>query len=172
MEIQIKVINVGAVENVNKGRSSYSKFDLTYKDLGSGKVTGKPIVSFSPVYGILKDSKLDDIFTVTIEKNEKSNFWEWLSAIPSGVQESAPKPTAKESAMPRSNSTYENAEERKVRQRSIERQSSLAQAVAVLKTEKSTPNIEDVLKTAEIFYNWVQGSPNQPVLDLENDIVE
>lgn len=171
MDIQIKVINVGAVENVNKGRSSYSKFDLTYKDLGSGKVTGKPMFSFSPVYATLKDAKMDDVFTIHLEKNEKTGYWDWLT-IDSGAVASESKPAATQSAVPRSNSNYENSEERKVRQRSIERQSSLAQAVNLLKTEKSIPAVEDVLKVAETFYGWVQGNPNQPLLDLENDDVE
>lgn len=175
MDIQIKVINVGPVENVSKGRNNYSKFDLTYKDLGNGKVTGKQIMSFgnSDVYNTLKNAKQDDTFTVTIEKNSKTGYWDWLS-ISYGLDVNTSKekvaPDSKQTAVPRSNSNYETAEERRIKQRSIERQSSLAQAVAYHADDKQKAPVQSVLATAEQFYTWVQGNPNQPLLDLENDV--
>lgn len=57
-------------------------------------------------------------------------------------------------------STYETPEERAKRQVYIIRQSSLTNAISVLKTEKNTPTPADVFALAQEMVDWV----------MENDV--
>jgi hypothetical protein len=71
-------------------------------------------------------------------------------------------------ASPKSN--YETADERAARQVMIVRQSSISNAVALLKTEKHTPTTEEVLAVAKQFENFVLGKSNDPFADLDEDV--
>jgi hypothetical protein len=52
----------------------------------------------------------------------------------------------------------------------IVRQSSISNAVALLKTEKHTPTTEEVLTVAKQFENFVLGKSNDPFADLDEDV--
>ena len=80
--------------------------------------------------------------------------------VRSGSEQMAGKPAGRPS------SSYETAEERAARQELIVRQSSLAQAVEVLKGDgKKIPSFEDITSLASKFSDWVFGKKSQAQLD-------
>ena len=82
--------------------------------------------------------------------------------VRSGSEQMAGKPAGRPS------SSYETAEERAARQELIVRQSSLAQAVEVLKGDgKKIPSFEDITSLASKFSDWVFGKKSQAQLDKE-----
>ena len=89
--------------------------------------------------------------------------------------------TSKPSTSPKS--TYETPEERAKRQVLIVRQSSLSSAIELLKTDKKSPTVPEVLQVAKQFEAYVFGNDDpfgleskEPVNklptvdDLEDDI--
>ena len=65
---------------------------------------------------------------------------------------------------------YETADERALRQVMIVRQSSLAQAVALLSAnggKKNSP--QDVISIAKVFENWVMTGDSGSIADMPED---
>lgn len=164
--MEIKVIDVAkATKPTSKG--SYIELNVSFKDLGTGRVSGKKIMSFSnkDVFETLNAAKAGDDFTVKAEKDDKG-FWQW-TAITKGVStvvENSSKGTA-QSAMhsaPRSN--FETPEERAQRQVYIIRQSSLSNAIATLGVgAKTHPKPDDVIGLAKKYEDYVFGKVNADV---------
>ena len=164
--MQIEVLSV-TTNTVPTAKGSYQVAEVAYKDEG-GKVTGKKIMSFAnkDVFTTISKAKTGDVFSVTSEKDDKG-YWQWKT-ISTGMAQSSTsaKPGT---ATPRS--TYETPEERKQRQDYIIRQSSLSSAIAALKTEKSVPSVDDVLKVAEQFVQFVYNKqPESGFEDMDDDI--
>ena len=152
MQINIEVISVG---NKNK-EPKYSWYELVYRNNDSGKVETKKLFDFAfpLVYKELSTSSSGDNYTVTAEKGEK--YWNWVSVSKGDPVATAPEkgnePVAK--AYVKGNN-YETSEERAARQTSIIRQSSLSNAIATLKTDKTVPSRDDVLSLAADYEQWV-----------------
>ena len=178
------------VPSKQKGGTSYSQYEVTYKDLEKAKVTGKRLVSFAfpEVFEFFKHVNKDDVVSVTIKKNEKTGFWDWVAAEPgewnqaqAQMQESQDaKPTPKtyaSSAKPVSQ--YETREERQARQQYIIRQSSISSAIELVGTGAKVPKI---LEVAQQFSDWVNDRPSglgqcaksavQELIDLKDDLVD
>ncbi len=165
------------VTTVPTAKGSYQVCELAYKNKTfQDKVEGKKIMSFAEkeAFTALSSAAMGSIFTVTRAKDEKG-YWKWQT-VTAGNNPGAAAPAAATqtsggnmaNTSPKSN--YETADERAARQVMIVRQSSISNAVALLKTEKHTPTTEEVLAVAKQFENFVFGKSNDPFADLDEDI--
>lgn len=152
MQINIEVISVGKKNKEPK----YSWYELVYRNDSTDKVETKKLFDFAYplVYKELFSSSSGDNYAVTAEKGEK--YWNWVSVSKGDPVATAPEkgnePVAK--AYVKGNN-YETSEERAARQTSIIRQSSLSNAIATLKTDKTVPSRDDVLSLAADYEQWV-----------------
>ena len=164
--MQIEILSV-TVNTVPTAKGSYQVAEVAYKDEG-GKVNDKKIMSFTNkgVFETVSKAQTGNIFDVETSKDDKG-YWQWNHIKPASRNASAP---AQSIPTPRSN--YETPEERKQRQDYIIRQSSLSTAVAVLKTEKNIPSVEDVTYTAEQFVKFVYNKADSitSIEQMEDDI--
>lgn len=152
MQIEILSVTIN-----NKGK--YNEAEVAFKNLQSGKVEGKKIVSFvnPDVWKTIADAKPGNSFNVTTEKDAK-NYWQWtaITAQAPGQQTQTETGTPKMAYATPVKNTYETPEERAAKQTSIVRQSSLSNAINVLTaTSKSAVKVEDILSLAETFESWV-----------------
>lgn len=174
MNFQIEIINVQATTKPTK-KGSYTMLDVAFKNLSSGKIEGKKIMSFAQktAFDILSKATLGNVFTVTSEKNEESGYWDWVNVTAGGAMEGKAMDTPTKTvgnASPKS--TYETADERAKRQVLIVRQSSITAAISTLKTDKKELAPADVLKLAQEYCDWVfQTADEAPDFsDMQDDI--
>lgn len=179
-------IQVVAVEVTNRGK--YDQAEVTFKNLSFGdKVEAKKLMSFvnKDVYATIKNASNGDVFTVSRVKDDKG-YWQWTGIavgddVPAGATAGGNVAAPSKAASPSPKSTYETPEERAKRQVLIVRQSSLSSAIELLKTDKKSPTVPEVLQVAKQFESYVFGNddpfgleekPNKlPTLDdLEDDI--
>jgi hypothetical protein len=166
---KILSIEIGVPVRKQDG-GTYDGYQIVYNGM-DGKVAtlAKHMNSlkFQPaLHEALKGLKAGDIFTGEIEKGDKG-FWEVLSVrketeLPSeqagrGESVASPKKEYK------SDKSWETAEERAAKQRFIIRQSTLAQAVALVVAGKIEE--KSVLKAAEKFEAWVMRQEPQPEVE-------
>lgn len=162
------------VTTVPTAKGSYQVCELAYKNKTfQDKVEGKKIMSFAEkeAFAILSSASMGSVFTVTRAKDEKG-YWKWQTVtagdnLGAAVVTQTPGGSMANTS-PKSN--YETADERAARQVMIVRQSSISNAIALLKTEKHTPTTEEVLVVAKQFENFVFGKSNDPFADLDEDI--
>lgn len=151
-------------------KSSYIQLELTFKRLDSGKIESKKLMSFmqpAQVYQALVEAKMDEQFTITSEKNEKTTYWDWTEAVaaaPGGASTSAATPASK-------GGSTAWADDRAVTQVYIIKQSALKAAVDLLTVgAKVPPSTDLILKQAQEFVDWVLGKvPETALVDMEND---
>ena len=164
MQIQIQFI---AVQVEDKGK--YKQAEVTYKDIGQNKTTSKKLMSFNNpiVYKTLVDAKNGELYIIDMQKNDKG-YWDWISVkSATGVDTTntnSDTSAGKTHASPRSN--YETPEERAQRQVYIVRQSSLSNAIELLKTDKKTPTVDEVIGVAKQFEAYVFGTGNTKITSL------
>lgn len=160
MAINIEVVRV---EIESKGK--YQAASVIYKGQ-DGKVDNKKLVSFAnkEVFKLFSSAQPGEKFAVNLEK-DNNGYWQWVSAAPMGsAAASADSPSpSKGSASPRS--TYETPDERAARQVYIVRQSSIANAVALLKDAKRQATVEEVLDAAKQFEAFVFAQ--EPLIEPE-----
>ena len=182
MNFQIQVIQVDKTTKPTKS-GSYVQTEVAFKNLTSGKLESKKLMSFTQpdkAFKTMSDAKAGDVFTITSEKNDKTGYWDWLDAVqaaPGTVVEVNPKTNMSVgTASPKS--TYETPEERAKKQVYIVRQSSLSTAVAVLSIgAKTPPSADAVISLAQQFSDYVFGvdKTNNPeaflsLAEMANDI--
>ena len=150
---------------------NYQQMIVTHTDLVNGNTDGKKLFDFTAkaVWGTLLAANPGDVFEVERKKNEKG-YWEWIgiSASTKAATDAAPQtatsPTT--SAARPANAvgkatervgSWETPEERALKQVYIVRQSSIANAIALLAVEGPgiTPDVEWVIATAKTFENYV-----------------
>lgn len=155
--LQIKVVALEVV-TVPTAKGSYQTIDLTYRNVTfENKVETKKIMSFNhkDVFNTLKSAQAGDVYTVSRAKNDKG-YWDW-TAIAAG--DAAPAATSASGGSgvttTPAKSSFETAEERAKKQVYIVRQSSITAAIAVLKTDKKNPTVEEVINTAKEFEAYV-----------------
>jgi hypothetical protein len=145
--INIEVIDV-TVEEVPRpsGKGSYEKATVTFKNT-EGKVDAKTLLDFASknVWPVITTAKKGDTFSVEREKDAKG-YWVWTEIA---KQDMPVAPTTNKTP---TKPTYETPDERAQRQVYIIRQSSLTNAIALLGPKSK---VEDVLKTASIFVDYV-----------------
>lgn len=145
--INIEVVDV-TVEEVPRpsGKGSYEKATVAYKN-SDGKLESKTLMDWASkeVWPVITKAKKGDTFSIDREKDAKG-YWNWTNiAKQDGV-------VVKEASKSPTKPSYETPEERAARQVLIVRQSSLSSAVALLGPKTK---VEEVLKTADIFVNYV-----------------
>jgi len=159
MQFQIEVINVQSTTKPTK-TGSYTMLDVAFKRLDTGKIEGKKIVSFTnkEIFNLMSKAVNGNQFTITSEKNEQTTYWEWTAVVPGaggGSEAPSSAPTAAKTGFASPKSTYETSEERAARQVLIVRQSSLSNAIDLLKVDKKAVDAGEALQVAELFANWV-----------------
>lgn len=164
MKIQIQAISVNT-NHIPNAKGGYDVAEIAYKDLTSGKVGGKKIMSFvdKELFATVKGAVPYTNYEIEMLKepgNDGKEYWQWKSftQVAAGA---VTAPETKAFSAPRSN--YETPEERLVRQEQIVRQSSLNYAITLLKTEKNTPSFADVTALASQFVDWVHNKQEPQV---------
>lgn len=154
----------------------YQQAEVSYKNLSSGKIEGKKIVSFKypDVFDIITTAAEGTVVNITSEKVD--GYWTWTSASKGDATTPASKPETKGNASPKS--TYETPEERAQKQIYIVRQSSISSALTyydLIGQKKATK--DDIVALAKFFESYVfdTGLPMDSKApanfdDLEDDI--
>lgn len=181
--IQGVVISVSTETDVKKqGGGTYRGWELVYKTPeGEVRTVAKPVQGLrfnQALKNVLSELKAGDEFTLIQEKNAQG--FNDVKSIVKGFVEvehtpSAPRET--QTKAPAANNSYvardfETKEERALKQRLIVRQSSVAQAVAILSVGAKSVNVDDVKKLAEDLTAFVYEKKvdRGSVEDLEDDI--
>ena len=168
-QMKIKVVAVELGNGTTKNGKPYEFIEVTYKNLSfEGKTESKKIMPFGAkeVFNTLRNAESGTVYTLIREK-DAGGYWQWIGIaegdepIDNGyTQKAAPNaaPTQGKVAPNVSpKSTYETPEERAKKQVYIVRQSSVANAIELLKTDKKVPAVDEVLATAKIFEDYVFG---------------
>lgn len=167
MQINISILKVDKISKTTAKGNGYSQLDVAYKDLGSGKVESRKVMSFgdtASTHKVLSEAKTGDTFEIVSEKKPGSDgkeYWTWLSAKQHAPGTEVPGATpvgnpvlAAQRAGPQG-SSYPSAEERSATQRSIVRQSSLKAAIDSFSSSKTPPDVDTLLARAQIFVDFV-----------------
>jgi hypothetical protein len=178
MQFQISILAVEKISKTTKTGNSYFQIEVSYKELGTGKVASKKIMPFgstADAHKKLIDSKAGEVYTITAEKGEPNaegkSFWEWQ-----GVSQGAPAGSASpvttggpaNAAPARTNNSWESAEERAAKQVIIAKQSSLKAAVdSMTPGAKSALDPSKVMEMAQLYTDFVFGKADKKV-DLFN----
>jgi len=160
------VVKSVSVETVTKGRNNWQKAAVEYTQ--DGKPRNQNLVSFKnpAVFAAVKDLVEGDVVDVTLTK--EGDFWQW-AAVKKLDASAAPPASGRAPAASGGKvvgSNYETAAERAARQVLIVRQSCLAQAVAF--HAKEVMESDNILRTAQIFVDWVFDKGD--LFDEPNDI--
>ena len=160
--MRIKVLAVSPAQEVNKGKNTYSTMDVSFKNVDTGKIAGKTLISFKypDLWNFFKTIVPETTVDVVVEK--QGEFWNWVTAAIAPEVEGNPLTGALAGgqgfttpAWTKPVSNYETREERSWRQVMIVRQSSVGYAVNLLKTEKNIPSLEEVLDVAKRIEQYV-----------------
>jgi hypothetical protein len=177
MQFDIEVLNVSKGTGTSKTGKPYYFYEVAFKK--DGKVEGKKLLEFSApiVCRTLAEAPMGSKFSITAEK--EGDFWQWKAIGPAsgntsgssvGVASSVVSSTTSSETMGTKKGDWETRDERNTRQLHIIRQSSLANAINTLKTEKNVPTVTDVLAVAQQYVDWVVGNPvrDPAITDLLN----
>jgi hypothetical protein len=153
MNITLLSINITTQPN-NRG-GTYQQADVAFKNnTFQGKVEGKKVVSFGTseaAFKVLATAQPGENYDV--EQVKENGFNVWKSLTKAGAVAKTETNVAKAAAVVKS--TYETPEERKERQRSIIRQSSLGHAVATLAVGAKAVKPSDVIAIARQYEAYV-----------------
>lgn len=170
--MNIEVLKVEKIQSFTSTNKPYDKLEVAYKN-GEGKIASKTLMPFGDgkeVYNTMSRATPGSYFSVEQVKNAKG-YWDWTSVA---RQDAAP-PVAKTQAGAQisaangsSNSRgFETPEERANKQVYIVRQSSISNAIEMLKS--TNPSVEQVLQVAKEFEDYVFGN-RQTLHDEYEDI--
>jgi len=163
MNLTGTVVSVSLSTQVEKQAGGfYEAWELVFRD-GSNKIQSiaKPVQGLkynAELKKALSELSPGDAFTCVMEKNDKGfndvkaiMKGEFQTELPSGGN--VAKANTQTGRVTGSN--YETPAERAENRAKIVRQSSINYAIQLLKTEKVTPSVEDVLKVAAQFESFV-----------------
>jgi len=165
---QITIQDV-TTEYVKKGRSGYTKATVVYTD-EKGENRTKPLMSFSnpAVFEALKDASQGDKFEIKVVK--EGEYWNW-SAASKVTADSAPGAAKAVSGGKVVGSNYETADERKVKQLYIIKQSSISNAIEFVKYSQRDGvepyTVGDILDIAQQFVDFVYGNDSEEVGSMD-----
>ena len=162
--MQIKIVAVELNTAKTKTGKDYQVVEVTYKNLSfDGKVESKKHNQYGDktVFNALKDASPGDVFTIERKKDD-AGYWQWVGiGNGSDSANNAPTPSAvnkgSNTANPAPKSNWETPDERAKKQVYIIKQSSLATAVAALKTDKKVLSAEEVIHFARVLEDYVFG---------------
>lgn len=170
MQLTIQEVTI---EEVKKGNNKpYYKAIVVYTS--GGKNSTKQIMSFAnpQVYAAIKDALPGSEWEVDVKK--EGDFYNWVAAKPAGGETTAPRAAAATSAIGgrTAPSTYETADERRIKQMYIIKQSSIANAIDYVKASGENPiSVPEVLFVAQQFVDFVYGTPARTdIFNEPNDI--
>lgn len=175
--MQITVIDVGAPNtHAAKNGRSYQSMEVTYKN-EQGQTQSKKLMSFSnpDVFKQAKDWQKGDSVNVNMTKDD-AGYWQWISiGEPGSVSATPPQAYSgkKESAGARvTGSNYATAEERAKTQVYIVRQSSIANAIELLKANGNDVKVDNVISVAKQLESFVFGSESgvDAINNMQDDI--
>lgn len=174
--MQIEIIAVVTEAKKNSRGGIYNEAVITFKNKSfQDKIETKKLLDFASkdVYSTISQAKFGEVYEIIRTKDEQG-YWQWtgiggteqvIPAQPQGnPMTKAPAVTPK--------STYETAEERAVRQVMIVRQSSIANAIALLAANGGKKNTTDeVIVIAKQFEDYVLGKETigNPFTDIVED---
>lgn len=141
------------INTVNTGKKPYSQAVVTYTT-ERGENKEKKIMSFSNPAVFAAVSKIKTPTVVEVE-NDGAPYYNWTQ-LKLVAEEAAPKGAAAPGSVKVATSTYETAEERKVKQLYIVRQSSITNALTYL--NGAAFSMAEVLAVAQEFVDFVYGN--------------
>lgn len=157
-------------------KGSYQQLEVAFKNLDSGKLESKKLMSFvkpDNAYKALNDAKVGDTFTITSIKKEGDQYWTWTEATahaPGSPATASTGASNTSAATTPARSNYETPEERAKKQVFIIKQSCLAQAIASMSVgAKTPPSRTTILEEAQAYVDWVMGEKKVSVLDMPSD---
>lgn len=165
-KLNITLLNINHSTKTAKNGKPYQIAELAYKNnTFQGKVEGFKVTSYMKAYADIAAAQIGDTFDVTVEKGQ-SGYNEWTTAhkavpgasVPAGIPSKASTPYTEPPIKAASSfgRDFETKEERAKKQVYIVRQSSIANAVAMLTAgAKSAPKVDDVLAVARELESYV-----------------
>jgi len=172
--MEIKVINVSVEDNIptkNNSGKTYTKVTVTYTNLASNKIEAKQFFPFSygkDLFEKIKTLEAGQCYSVTSEKDEKG-YWMWTE-VARQDGDVMPNQPASPKNYTSNRPQYESAEERANRQVLIVKQSSLSNAIALLKVDKKELDVVEVIKVADQLTKWVLSPLDKNFDNMEQDI--
>jgi hypothetical protein len=169
----INIIDVGQPNtHAAKNGRSYQSIEVTYK-AENGQVSNKKLMSFSnpSVFNHIKGLTKGDTLDVQTTK-DAAGYWQWTgigTGEASAAQPAAGKPQAANRV---TGSNYETKEERAARQIYIVRQSSISSAIEFFNQGQSTQNVDDIIKVAKQFEDYVFAKDANPTKEINFDDME
>lgn len=169
--MQIEIIAVVTEAKKNSRGGIYNEAVITFKNKSfQDKIETKKLLDFASkdVYSTISQAKFGDIYEIIRTKDEQG-YWQWTGI--GGAEPTIPAPQPQGNPMTKTpavtpKSTYETAEERAVRQVMIVRQSSIANAIALLAANGGKKNTTDeVIVIAKQFEAYVLGTDKSPVIE-------
>ncbi len=168
------VVQEVKIEEVRNGRNKYDKAEVVYSFNGQNRT--QKLMSFSnpSVFTQVRNMKQGETYDVEVVKNDAGfNQWAKIVAVSPetapGVAVSNDKPVTGRTNV----STYETAEERKIKQMYIIKQSSISSAIDFYKHPKFANadfTTGDVLEIAQQFVDFVYGNQEADLFQQDNDI--
>ncbi len=158
------------VSTVNTGKKPYSVAVVTFTtDRGDNKE--KKIMSFSNPAVFAAVSKIKHPTTVEVE-NDGAPYYNWTQLKIANDEVATNKaPAAVSPGSKTVTNTYETAEERKIKQLYIIRQSSITNALTYLKdvNNEEPASVDYVLGIAQKFVDFVYGNKFEEVDSVDGD---
>ena len=168
------VIQEVKIEEVRNGRNKYDKAEVVYSFNGQNRT--QKLMSFSNpgVFTQVRNMKQGETYDVEVVKNDAGfNQWAKIVAVsgepaPGVAEGGKPAPAGRTSV-----STYETAEERKIKQMYIVKQSSITNAIAFLsQQENAIADVSAVLDVAQQFVDFVYGNQEADLFQQPNELVD
>ena len=137
---------------------TYQVCELGYRT-DDGKTKGMRIfniVKNRAIFEAASNAKVGDVLEAQFQQSEKG-FWEFGRLAATGEKQATTAVSNSNAPAPRGN--WETSEERAAKQDFIIRQSSISSAISFFEGAKARPAVEDILKVADQFRNYVFGKP-------------
>jgi hypothetical protein len=166
------------IETVTKGRNSYQVATVVHTT-PRGETKEKKVMSFSnpAVYATVSKATSGQVYDVGYTPGDQYYNWATISLMeaPGATPKASTGGTAAPAGDKVSASTYETAEERKIKQMYIIKQSSIGHAIDLMKHNNPGMQVdEDVtLELAQKFVDFVYGTNEtlaQGLDEMDNDI--
>lgn len=166
------VIQEVKIEEVRNGKNKYDKAEVVYSSNGQNRT--QKIMSFSnpAIFAQVRKMVSGETYDVEVVKND-AGFNQWAKIVATSgeaapVADGKPAPAGRTSV-----STYETAEERKIKQMYIIKQSSISSAIEFSKHPQfagAKVSVEDLLVTAQQFVDFVYGNQEADLFQEDNDL--
>jgi hypothetical protein len=165
------------IETVTKGRNSYQVATVVHTT-PRGETKEKKVMSFSnpAVYAAVSKATSGQVYDVGYTPGDQYYNWATISLMEASgePQKAAAGGSTAATGGKVSASTYETAEERKIKQMYIIKQSSIANAIDFHKAQNGVEfGILNVLDTAQQFVDYIYGNNetlSQGLDSMDNDI--